>query len=246
MSIALARVSLLIIATTLQTLGVAPPNPIADEAHQENFHKSSGLSAPANNNDGTRRTGKVTHLDESTKPRNRKTTVRWGTVYLPYTSLVFFWILAILEIRQSFSHEDPLNFQFVSGILVTALASILRIASFRSLGDHFTYQLAILPSHKLVTSGPYAYVRHPSYVALLLISLGCALSFTSSGTALCGWVGASNADTLMLGVLTPNIYVSWVFLKRAEAEDRVLREEFGKEWEEWARVVKYKFIPGFY
>ena len=50
----------------------------------------------------------------------------------------------------------------------------------------------------------------------------------------------------MLGVLTPNICVSWVFLKRAEAEDRVLREEFGKEWEEWARVVKYKFIPGLY
>ena len=245
MSLTLARASLLIIAATLQTLSVAPPNPTADEAHQENFHKSSGLSTSANSN-GTHRIGKVTRSEGSTGLRNRKIIARWGTVYLPYTSLVFFWILAILEIRQSFSHEDPLNLQFVSGTLVTALGSILRIASFRSLGKHFTYQLAILPSHKLVTSGPYAYIRHPSYAALPLIAVGCASSLTSSGTVLCGWVGASNTDTLFLGSLTLTTFVSWVFLKRAEAEDRVLREEFGKEWEEWARVVKYKFIPGLY
>ncbi|KAF9644887.1 hypothetical protein BDM02DRAFT_829359, partial [Thelephora ganbajun] len=50
----------------------------------------------------------------------------------------------------------------------------LRLFSFRTLGRHFTYQLAILPSHKLVTTGPYAYIRHPSYVALPLIVSGCA------------------------------------------------------------------------
>ena len=36
---------------------------------------------------------------------------------------------------------------------------------------------------------------------------------------------------------------SYEFMCRAEVEDQVLRKEFGKEWEEWARKVPYKFIP---
>jgi len=36
---------------------------------------------------------------------------------------------------------------------------------------------------------------------------------------------------------------SYEFVCRAEVEDQVLRKEFGKEWEEWARKVPYKFIP---
>jgi len=37
MSIVLARVSSLVIAATLQSLSVAPPNPIPDDAHQNNL-----------------------------------------------------------------------------------------------------------------------------------------------------------------------------------------------------------------
>ena len=36
---------------------------------------------------------------------------------------------------------------------------------------------------------------------------------------------------------------SYVLVGRAELEDRVLRKEFGEEWEEWVRKVPYKFIP---
>lgn len=37
---------------------------------------------------------------------------------------------------------------------------------------------------------------------------------------------------------------TYVFMCRADVEDQVLRKEFGKEWEEWAQTVRYKFIPG--
>ena len=53
-------------------------------------------------------------------------------------------------------------------------------------------------------------------------------------------------DEAVLLVLIIMLYVGWRFVKRAEAEDRVLKQEFGKEWEEWARVVKHRFIPGLY
>jgi protein-S-isoprenylcysteine O-methyltransferase Ste14 len=51
---------------------------------------------------------------------------------------------------------------------------------------------------------------------------------------------------MVFSVLIGLLYVGWQFVKRAEVEDQVLKEEFGKEWEEWARVVKYRFLPGLY
>lgn len=235
---------LFIVAMALQTLSVAPPNPTPDEVHQERFHKLTGAStSPDNNGDGI---GGGSSPGGWTKPKKRKLKSELGTFYLPYAFIVSFWIIVILEVPRSFSHEDPLNCRFISGTLLTALASILRFSSFRSLRHHFTYQLAILPSHKLITTGPYAYIRHPSYTALPFIVLGCVLSFTSRGTVLREWIGESNADGVVLSVLAGMLYVGWQFVKRAEIEDQVLKEEFGKEWEDWAKIVKYRFIPGLY
>ncbi|KAF9787484.1 hypothetical protein BJ322DRAFT_725793 [Thelephora terrestris] len=230
MSAALARVLLFVTAATLQTLSVAPPNPTPDEAHQERFRKPTGDSTSLEDN--PREIEKAFRQDAWTRLKKQKIRSQLGSFYFPYAFVVFIWALVLLEVPRSFGHDDPLNFRLVSGTFITALASVLRLASFRTLGHHFTYQLAILPSHKLVTTGPYAYVRHPSYVALPLIVSGCASSFTSQGTVLREWIGM--------------LYVGWRFVKRAEVEDRVLKEEFGKEWEEWARVVKYRFIPGLY
>ena len=244
MSAALVRVLLLVIATALQALSIVPPNPTPDDAHQERFRKPTG--APTSPGNDTRGISREFRPDGWTRSKKQKMRSRLGSFYFPYAFVTSFCILVMLEAPRSFSHEDPLNFRLVSGTLLTALASLLRLSSFRSLGHHFTYQLAILPSHTLVTTGPYAYIRHPSYVALPFIISGCALSFTSQGTVLRGWIGESNTDWVVLSVLIGMLHVGWKFVKRAEVEDRVLKEEFGKEWEEWARAVKYRFIPGLY
>jgi protein-S-isoprenylcysteine O-methyltransferase Ste14 len=241
MSAALARLSLFIVATTLQTLSVVPPNPTPDDAYQERFHKPVAASTPQSNE-----VGGGSSQDGWTRPKKQKLRSRLGAFYFPYAFAASLWILVILEIPRSFGHDDPLNYRLVSGTVLTALASLLRFSSFRSLGHHFTYQLAILPSHTLVTTGPYAYIRHPSYTALPFIISGCASSFTSQGTVLREWIGESSTDKVVLSVLVGMLYVGWQFVKRAEVEDQVLKEEFGKEWEEWARVVRYRFIPGLY
>ena len=152
----------------------------------------------------------------------------------------------MLEIPRSFGNKDPLNRRFVLGTLLAILGSLLRLSSFGSLGRYFTYQLAILPSHKLITTGPYAYVRHPSYVAIPFAAFGWTLGFTSQGTVLRDWFGEPNTDWVVLSMMILMLYLFWQFARRAEAEDQVLKEVFGKEWEEWARVVKYRFIPGLY
>ena len=247
MSAALARVSLFIIATALQTMSVAPPNPTPDDAYQKRFHKPKGASTSPDKYTGGN-TGGIggSSPDRWTRPKKQKLRSRLGSFYFPHAFVISFWILVILEVPRSFGREHPLNYRLVLGTSLTALASVLRSSSFKSLGHHFTYQLAILPSHKLVTTGPYAYIRHPSYIALPFIVSGCALSFTSQGTVLRGWIGESNTDGVVLSVLIGMLYVGWQFVKRAEVEDQVLKEVFGKEWDEWAKAVKYRFIPGLY
>ena len=241
MSAALARLSLFIVATTLQTLSVVPPNPTPDDAYQERFHKPTVASTlQGNENRGG------ASPDGRARPKKQQVISRIGTFYFPYAFITSFWILLILEIPRGFGHEGSLGYRLVLGASLTALGSVLRLSSFKSLGRNFTYELAILPSHTLATTGPYAYVRHPSYTALPFIVSGCALCFTSQGTMLREWIGESGADGVVLSVLVGMVYVSWLFVKRAEVEDQALKEAFGKEWEEWARVVRYRFIPGLY
>ena len=242
MSAALARVSLLIIATTLQSLSVIPPNPTPDDAHQERFHKPPGTSTSPNIDTG--RAGGGPNLKGWTRPKEDQMGSRITTFYLPYAFTAFIWILVILEVPRSFGHEDPLNHRLVLGTLLTTFAALLRLYSFRSLGHLFTYQLAILPSHTLMTTGPYAYIRHPSYVAIPFTAIGWMLSSTAQGTVLCERFGKSSMDRVVFINMTGMLYVCWQLAKRAVVEDQVLKKEFGKEWEEWARVVKYRFIPG--
>lgn len=50
-------------------------------------------------------------------------------------------------------------------------AILVRLASYHSLGQLFTFELSIQDKHKLVTSGPYNIVRHPRSVGQQLFIL---------------------------------------------------------------------------
>src|SRR5262249_18046030 len=65
------------------------------------------------------------------------------------------------------------------GVALFAAGGALRIWPVFVLGQRFSGLVAIQPGHTLVTSGVYGIIRHPSYLGLLINSLGWSLAFRS-------------------------------------------------------------------
>jgi protein-S-isoprenylcysteine O-methyltransferase Ste14 len=78
---------------------------------------------------------------------------------------------------------------------------------------------------RLVTSGVYSKVRHPGYLGLVLIYFGFALGFA------------------VVWMLIPAVIFTILTYLTAIKEEELLKERFGKEYEEYARRVPWKFIP---
>ncbi|KZV68621.1 hypothetical protein PENSPDRAFT_687078 [Peniophora sp. CONT] len=134
---------------------------------------------------------------------------------------------------------------FLLGVACAVCGALVRLWSYRAMGAQFTFQLSLLKDHKLITTGPYAYVRHPSYTALIMTVVGIFLCELSSGS----WYMEARAFDSPLGKVIAllagccvAILVSVV--SRVAKEDQLLSENFGQEWKEWENRVPYRLVPG--
>jgi len=113
------------------------------------------------------------------------------------------------------------------GVALFAAGGTLRIWPVFILGHRFSGLVAIQPGHTLVTSGVYGVIRHPSYLGLLVNSLGWSLAF-------CAGVGVL-LTALMIAPL----------LARIHAEERLLHSQFGDEYGTYCARTS-RLIPGLY
>ena len=113
------------------------------------------------------------------------------------------------------------------GVALFAMGGVLRLWPVFVLGNRFSGLVAIQPGHRLVTSGIYSVIRNPSYLGLLVNSLGWALVFRS---------GAG----LMLTALTLVPLVA-----RIRSEERLLRQHFGAPYEAYFSRT-WRLVPGLY
>jgi len=79
--------------------------------------------------------------------------------------------------------------------------------------------------HKVVSSGPYAWVRHPGYLGSLLASLGIPLLLDS------------------VWAFIPAIIIGVFFIIRTSLEDHFLQENLAG-YREYAQKVRYRLLPG--
>ncbi|KIO06103.1 hypothetical protein M404DRAFT_999330 [Pisolithus tinctorius Marx 270] len=131
---------------------------------------------------------------------------------------------------------------FVAGTLLLAIGSCIRVRCFNELGQLFTFDLTMHPEHKLVTSGPYAYVRHPSYLGSILVVIGFTFSHLTSGSLLVECLLGHVGSALVWAVWW--IWTAAVAKSRVLAEDNELQKKFGSEWDAYAANVKCRFVPG--
>jgi protein-S-isoprenylcysteine O-methyltransferase Ste14 len=113
------------------------------------------------------------------------------------------------------------------GVMLFAAGGTLRIWPVFVLGERFSGLVAIQPGHTLVTSGIYGVIRHPSYLGLLVNSLGWSLAFRSG-----------------VGVLLTMLLIQ-ILLSRISAEEKLLRAQFGKEYKAYCSHTS-RLIPGIY
>lgn len=113
------------------------------------------------------------------------------------------------------------------GIALYLVGGALRLWPVFVLGHRFSGLVAIQPEHKLVTEGMYGVIRHPSYLGLLVNSLGWGLAFRSG------------VGVLLAVVLLP------LLVARIRAEEALLRAHFGDEYEAY-RGRTSRLIPGVY
>jgi protein-S-isoprenylcysteine O-methyltransferase len=92
----------------------------------------------------------------------------------------------------------------------------LRSWAVQTLGSFFTVHVQILDNHKVVTDGPYRYLRHPGYVGALLLYLGLLL-----------FVGS------YWSLLTSIVILPIIFLYRVRVEERVLIERLGEPYQRY-------------
>ncbi|KAI6039159.1 hypothetical protein EDC04DRAFT_3090347 [Pisolithus marmoratus] len=152
---------------------------------------------------------------------------------------------------QAIAQAGTLSPTFLSGICLTIAGSLLRRHCYRVLGRFFTFELSIREDHKLVTSGPYSIVRHPSYTGCIFIQVGqiMVLFDDNSWLVACSGLLPVYADS-MVGVLWAArvflLSVGYAWVIRMNNEDVMLQKSFGKEWREWAKKVPYRLFPGIY
>ncbi len=81
--------------------------------------------------------------------------------------------------------------------------------------------------HQLVTRGPYRFIRHPGYLAMLIITPASALALGS------------------LMALIPAIGYSGLILWRTKREDEFLAERLAR-YAAYAAQIRYRLVPGFW
>ena len=155
-------------------------------------------------------------------------------------------ILSTLFSNPSAVDHLQLSPPYLLGVVLVIIGAAMRQACYDTLGRFFTFQLSVFKEHKLVTSGPYSIVLHPSYMALLIARAGLFVMQIFPGS----YVFESGLLNIWWTAITIGIWEAWIVsivfeivVLRIPKEDAVLRKEFGAEWEVWAKKTPYRLVP---
>jgi protein-S-isoprenylcysteine O-methyltransferase Ste14 len=146
-------------------------------------------------------------------------------------SLVLLWVTITLCFTFGFIFANYHIWEFNNfiiagiGLLFILVGIIIRWMAILQLKKAFTVDVAIGQEHELTTNGLYKWIRHPSYLGLLLIMTGFSVCM--------------NSLISILVIVIPMFVVLWY---RISVEEKLLVEAFGDQYIEFCRRTK-RLIP---
>jgi protein-S-isoprenylcysteine O-methyltransferase Ste14 len=122
----------------------------------------------------------------------------------------------------------PHAWAVVLGAILFATAIWVFRRTHKELGRNWSISLEIREKHELISSGPYALVRHPMYTSFLLMALGQAFLISNWLIGLAGLAG-----------------FAILFFLRVDKEERMMLEIFGTRYRDYMERTK-RLIPYLY
>ncbi len=117
------------------------------------------------------------------------------------------------------------DWSYYIGIAVMLVGIMIRQYAIAVLGRYFSQILGVQEEHKIVETGPYRLVRHPSYTGVLVFFVGMGLAVQS-------WA-ALFIDIAIFGL---------VYGYRIHVEEKVLVKELGNSYAQYMKRTK-RLIP---
>jgi methyltransferase len=114
----------------------------------------------------------VMMLAEATRSRrNERELRRHGAIEPPgdvYRALAFVYPLMFVTMAVEGALFGPAGdwLLIIAGLTIFAAAKLLKLWAIATLGLRWSYRVLVLPGAPLVATGPYAYMRHPNYLAV--------------------------------------------------------------------------------
>jgi protein-S-isoprenylcysteine O-methyltransferase len=138
-----------------------------------------------------------------------------------------FLAVYVARISPEFEFSNT-RFSYPIGVLLFFIGLALRWYSIIYLGRFFTVNVAIAKDHRVIDSGPYRHIRHPSYTGALIAFTGLGLCFS---------------HYLALPILL--IPVTAAFMHRIRIEEKALHNGLGDAYQVYSKRSK-RLIPFVY
>jgi len=135
--------------------------------------------------------------------------------------------VAVSIVEWAYFKDGDVKFNAVSvtGIILLVIGIIFRALSVQTLGKHFTATVQIKQDHQLITKGPYAVVRHPSYLGAWMAIIGCAVFLHSIAGTFIAFFG-----------------MFYAYYVRIAVEEEALLDTFGEKYKAYQKA-KARLIP---
>jgi len=146
--------------------------------------------------------------------------VEYGAAHYPWMVALHAAFLASCIAEPWFLDRPMRPILAASMLVVLAIGMGLRAWTLATLGDRWTTRVMVVPGEEPVTSGPYRFLRHPNYLAVVLEIIAIPMIHTA-------WMTAAVFSALNAVMLHVRISVEERALRRHTEWQR----EFGTEME---------------